>query len=101
MRATGADRPWAPISSGSLSPLAGRPASARNWGPSCPSPRPRQACSGATTLLAVYAVGLGIPFLLAAGFIDKAMGVMNRLKPYMKTIERAMGVLAGGRPVWR
>lgn len=46
-----------------------------------------------TTLLAVYAVGLGIPFLLAAGFIDKAMGVMNRLKRHMKTIERAMGVL--------
>ncbi len=46
-----------------------------------------------TTLLAVYAIGLGIPFLLAAGFIDKAMGVMNRLKRHMKTIERAMGVL--------
>ena len=46
-----------------------------------------------TTLLAVYAIGLGIPFLLAAGFIDRAIGVMNRLKPHMKTIERAMGVL--------
>jgi cytochrome c-type biogenesis protein len=46
-----------------------------------------------TTLLAVYAVGLGIPFLLAAGFIDRAMGVMDRLKPHMRTIERAMGVL--------
>ena len=46
-----------------------------------------------TTLLAVYAIGLGIPFLLAAGFIDRAIGVMNRLKPHMKMIERAMGVL--------
>jgi cytochrome c-type biogenesis protein len=46
-----------------------------------------------TTLLAVYAIGLGIPFLLAAGFIDRAIGVMNRLKPHMRMIERAMGVL--------
>jgi cytochrome c-type biogenesis protein len=49
-----------------------------------------------TTLLAVYALGLGIPFLLAAGFIDRAMGVMNRLKPHMKLIERAMGILLVG-----
>ncbi|MBY6200142.1 cytochrome c biogenesis protein CcdA [Maritalea mobilis] len=46
-----------------------------------------------TVLLAVYAVGLGIPFLLAAGFIDKAMGVMARLKRHMRMIERAMGLL--------
>jgi cytochrome c-type biogenesis protein len=46
-----------------------------------------------TALLAVYAFGLGLPFLLAAIFIDRAMGVMQRLKRHMKTIERAMGVL--------
>ncbi|MEY3005407.1 MAG: hypothetical protein RLZZ491_2583 [Pseudomonadota bacterium] len=46
-----------------------------------------------TTLLAVYAVGLGIPFLLAAAFIDRAMGVMHRMKRHMKTIERIMGLL--------
>jgi cytochrome c-type biogenesis protein len=49
-----------------------------------------------TTLLGVYAIGLGIPFLLAAAFIDRAMAVMARLKPHMKTIERAMGVLLVG-----
>jgi cytochrome c-type biogenesis protein len=49
--------------------------------------------SRGTALLAVYAVGLGIPFLLAAAFIDRAMGVMNRLKAHMKTIERVMGLL--------
>ncbi|MEQ8366932.1 MAG: cytochrome c biogenesis protein CcdA [Roseicyclus sp.] len=49
-----------------------------------------------TTLLGVYALGLGIPFLLAAAFIDRAMGVMARLKRHMKTIERAMGVLLVG-----
>jgi cytochrome c-type biogenesis protein len=46
-----------------------------------------------TLLLGVYAAGLGIPFLLAAMFITRAMGVMNRLKRHMKTIERVMGGL--------
>lgn len=46
-----------------------------------------------TVLLGVYAAGLGIPFLLAALFITRAMGVMDRLKRHMKTIERAMGGL--------
>ncbi|WBU54114.1 cytochrome c biogenesis CcdA family protein [Paracoccus sp. SCSIO 75233] len=46
-----------------------------------------------TGLLAVYAFGLGIPFLLSAIFINRAMGLMNRIKPYLKVIERAMGVL--------
>ena len=46
-----------------------------------------------TVLLAVYAAGLGLPFLLAALFIERAMGVMSRLKRHMKWIERAMGLL--------
>ena len=46
-----------------------------------------------TVLLGVYAMGLGLPFLLAALFIERAMGVMARLKKHMRTIERAMGVL--------
>ena len=46
-----------------------------------------------TALLGVYALGLGLPFLLAAAFVERSMGLMNRLKPHMKTIERAMGVL--------
>lgn len=46
-----------------------------------------------TTLLGVYALGLGLPFLLAALFIERAMGVMTRLKRHLKTIERVMGVL--------
>jgi len=44
-------------------------------------------------LLAVYAAGLGIPFLLAALFISRAMGVMNRIKRHMGLIEKAMGAL--------
>ena len=46
-----------------------------------------------TTLLGVYAIGLGIPFLLAAVFVERSMGLMTRLKPHMRLIERAMGVL--------
>jgi cytochrome c-type biogenesis protein len=46
-----------------------------------------------TALLGVYALGLGLPFLLAAVFIERSMGLMNRLKRHMKWIERAMGGL--------
>ena len=46
-----------------------------------------------TVLLGVYAAGLGIPFLLAAVFIQRSIGLMNRLKKHMKVIERAMGLL--------
>lgn len=46
-----------------------------------------------TALLAVYALGLGLPFLLAAIFIERATGLMNRMKRHMGLIERAMGLL--------
>lgn len=44
-------------------------------------------------LLAVYALGLGIPFLLAAIFVNRAMGVMDRVKRHLKLVERIMGAL--------
>ena len=46
-----------------------------------------------TVLLGVYALGLGVPFLLAAMFLNRSMVVMNRIKPYMGIIEKAMGAL--------
>lgn len=46
-----------------------------------------------TALLAVYALGLGIPFLLSAIFINRAIGMMNRIKPHLKLIEWIMGAL--------
>lgn len=46
-----------------------------------------------TVLLGFYALGLGLPFLLAALFVERSLGLMQRLKPHMKTIERVMGVL--------
>lgn len=46
-----------------------------------------------TLLLGIYAAGLGIPFLLAAMFLNRSMHMMNRMKRHMGTIEKAMGIL--------
>ncbi len=46
-----------------------------------------------TILLGVYALGLGVPFFLAAVFLTRAMGVMNKIKRHMGVIEKAMGLL--------
>jgi cytochrome c-type biogenesis protein len=46
-----------------------------------------------TLLLGVYALGLGLPFLLAAIFIERSMALMAKLKRHMKLIERLMGGL--------
>ncbi len=44
-------------------------------------------------LLAVYAVGLGIPFLLVAAFFPRLKGVMAFMKRHMERIERISGLL--------
>ncbi|MEQ9693925.1 cytochrome c biogenesis protein CcdA [Shimia sp. SDUM112013] len=46
-----------------------------------------------TLLLAVYAAGLGIPFLLVAAFLPRMGGVMGWMKRHMEQIERVMGLL--------
>ena len=46
-----------------------------------------------TLLLAVYALGLGIPFLLVAAFFPRLTGAMAFLKRHMDRIERLMGLL--------
>lgn len=46
-----------------------------------------------TTLLAVYALGLGIPFLLVAAFFPRLKGVMGWMKRHMAQIERTSGLL--------
>ncbi|MEM7614397.1 MAG: cytochrome c biogenesis protein CcdA, partial [Pseudomonadota bacterium] len=42
-------------------------------------------------MMGAYAVGLGVPFLLAAIFLNRAMGTMTRVKRHMPKIERATG----------
>jgi cytochrome c-type biogenesis protein len=44
-------------------------------------------------LLAVYALGLGVPFLLAAAFAGRFLGLMRRFVRYTGLVERVMGAL--------
>ena len=46
-----------------------------------------------TTLLAAYAAGLGIPFLLVAAFFPSLTGLMGWMRRHMERIERLMGLL--------
>ena len=46
-----------------------------------------------TTLLAAYAMGLGIPFLLVAAFFPSMKGLMAWMRRHMERIERVMGLL--------
>ena len=46
-----------------------------------------------TALLAVYAAGLGIPFLAVAAFLPRLGGLMGWMKRHMDRIERIMGLL--------
>jgi len=44
-------------------------------------------------LLAVYSLGLGIPFLLAALMVEQFSSLFARMKRHLDNVERAMGVL--------
>ena len=46
-----------------------------------------------TFLLTLYALGLGIPFILSALFISKSMLLLTKLKKHMVLIEKMMGGL--------
>ena len=46
-----------------------------------------------TALLGMYALGLGIPFLLVAAFFPRLTGAMGFMKRHMDRIERIMGLL--------
>ncbi|NCX86919.1 MAG: cytochrome c biogenesis protein CcdA [Rhodobacteraceae bacterium] len=46
-----------------------------------------------TILLGFYAIGLGIPFLLFAIFINRMDGLLKILKKYFDVIERIMGLM--------
>lgn len=44
-------------------------------------------------MMTAYAFGLGIPFLLAAVFINRSIAVMNRFKKHLGKVERISGLL--------
>lgn len=47
----------------------------------------------AVVLLAVYALGLGLPFLIVGAAFDRIVPLLRRLSPYLGAIERVSGVL--------
>jgi cytochrome c-type biogenesis protein len=44
-------------------------------------------------LLAVYSLGLGVPFLLAAAGVGTFLGFFGRFKRHLRNVERVMGAL--------
>lgn len=46
-----------------------------------------------TALLGVYALGLGLPFLLVAAFLPRLTGTLGWFKRHMEAVERVMGLL--------
>ncbi len=44
-------------------------------------------------LLAVYSIGIGLPFILAAVFASRFLGALQRFKKHMHKVEMAMGGL--------
>jgi cytochrome c-type biogenesis protein len=53
----------------------------------------QETVAAGTLLLLIYAIGLGVPFLLAGLAVDRSLGVMRRLRPHMLAIERLSGVM--------
>src|SRR5260370_6362417 len=45
------------------------------------------------SLLAVYSLGLGIPFIIAAFAIEPFAGFLSRFRNYLHRVEQAMGAL--------
>ena len=41
----------------------------------------------------VYALGIGLPFLLAAGFVTPFMRFVQRFRRHLRAVEIAMGAL--------
>ncbi|MGB7335671.1 MAG: cytochrome c biogenesis protein CcdA [Salaquimonas sp.] len=52
-----------------------------------------QSVGEGASLLAVYSLGLGIPFLLAAFFVGPFMNFLNRFKKHLGTMEKITGIL--------
>src|SRR5690606_17764949 len=44
-------------------------------------------------MMATYAVGLGLPFVLVAVFLGGAVGLMERMRRHLRRVEQAAGLL--------
>ena len=85
----------APMRWGSPSHSAGRRASARSLRRSWRSRPPSRRWRKGAGLLAVYSLGLGIPFLLAAFAVEPFAAFLARFRRHLAKVERVMGGLAG------
>jgi cytochrome c-type biogenesis protein len=56
----------------------------------------QETVGAGTVLLLVYALGLGVPFLLAGLAVDRSLSVMHAVRPHMLAIERFSGALLVG-----
>jgi cytochrome c-type biogenesis protein len=56
----------------------------------------QETVGAGTVLLLVYALGLGVPFLLAGLAVDRSLSVMRAVRPHMLAIERFSGALLVG-----
>ena len=52
-----------------------------------------QSTARGVLLLGVYALGLGLPFVLVAIFVDRSLSAMKALRAWMPVINRVAGVL--------
>ncbi|MBV9543140.1 MAG: sulfite exporter TauE/SafE family protein [Chloroflexi bacterium] len=59
----------------------------------------QETVGAGTALLLVYALGLGVPFLIAGLAVDRSLSVMRAVRPHMLTIERFSGALLIGMGV--
>jgi cytochrome c-type biogenesis protein len=59
----------------------------------------QQTVGAGVLLLLVYALGLGVPFLLAGLAVERSLQMLRRVRPHMLTIERFSGVLLIGMGV--
>jgi cytochrome c-type biogenesis protein len=53
----------------------------------------RETVGQGAFLLAVYAAGLGVPFLIAAAFSQPFIALMRRFRAHMGVVEKVTGVL--------
>ncbi|MBT8201754.1 MAG: cytochrome c biogenesis protein CcdA, partial [Acidimicrobiia bacterium] len=52
--------------------------------------------AGSVILLLSYSLGLAVPFLAAALATNRVLAGFNRIKPHLRTIQAASGVLLAG-----
>src|SRR5262249_30713683 len=53
----------------------------------------KETVAQGAALLAVYSAGLGIPFIVAALFVEPVTALLARFKRHMEIVEKAMGGL--------